>query len=192
MSVGAEDSIFGVGVGVEPRRRRRSWSASEKRRIVAETLEPGTSVSVVARRHDVNANQVFTWRRQMREGLLGGEEVSSGFVPVVVGARSLTCGAPVQRGQPGEPNGGSGPAAQPPAGRMEIALASGLIRSLVDRITLTPNDEGKLDIDLFGDLAGILSMAANKDRPLDKSDRQRSPSTALHGISNQAVLSWLI
>jgi transposase len=36
-----------------------------KRRIVAETLEPGSSVSIVARRHDVNANQLFKWRREM-------------------------------------------------------------------------------------------------------------------------------
>jgi transposase len=36
-----------------------------KRRIVAETLEPGASVSIVARRHDVNANQLFKWRREM-------------------------------------------------------------------------------------------------------------------------------
>ena len=41
------------------RRKRRQWSDAVKRRIVAETLEPGSSVSVVARRHDVNANQVF-------------------------------------------------------------------------------------------------------------------------------------
>jgi transposase len=33
--------------------------------IVAETLEPGSSVSIVARRHDVNANQLFLWRRQL-------------------------------------------------------------------------------------------------------------------------------
>lgn len=36
----------------------------ENRRIVAETFEPGASVSVVARRHDVNADMLFTWRRQ--------------------------------------------------------------------------------------------------------------------------------
>jgi transposase len=36
-----------------------------KRQIVAETLEPGSSVSIVARRHDVNANQLFLWRRQL-------------------------------------------------------------------------------------------------------------------------------
>ena len=50
------------------------------------------------------------------------------------------------------------------------AEAADLIRSLVDRITLTPNADGKLDIDLYGDLAGILTMATNKDRPLQKSD----------------------
>jgi transposase len=32
---------------------------------VSETLEPGSSVSIVARRHDVNANQVFKWRREL-------------------------------------------------------------------------------------------------------------------------------
>jgi DNA invertase Pin-like site-specific DNA recombinase len=37
--------------------------------------------------------------------------------------------------------------------------AADILRSLVDRITLTPNAQGKLDIDLFGDLAGILSLA---------------------------------
>lgn len=45
--------------------KRRQWPEVLKRRIVAETLEPGSSVSIVARRHDVNANQVFKWRREM-------------------------------------------------------------------------------------------------------------------------------
>ena len=44
---------------------RRQWPEALKRRIVAETLEPGSSVSIVARRHDVNANQVFKWRREV-------------------------------------------------------------------------------------------------------------------------------
>ncbi|TXL75228.1 recombinase family protein [Vineibacter terrae] len=39
--------------------------------------------------------------------------------------------------------------------------AAEIVRSLVEKITLTPNAEGKLDIDLYGDLAGILSLAAN-------------------------------
>ena len=50
------------------------------------------------------------------------------------------------------------------------AEAAEVIRSLVDRIIMTPNDNGQLEIDLHGDLAGILSMAANKDRPLEESD----------------------
>ena len=40
-------------------RRRRRWPEAMKRRIVAEVRESGASVSVVARRHDLNANQLF-------------------------------------------------------------------------------------------------------------------------------------
>ena len=49
---------------VSERRRRRSWTDAEKREIVAETEVPGASVSVVARRHDINANLLFKWKRQ--------------------------------------------------------------------------------------------------------------------------------
>ena len=40
----------------------RQFSADFNRRIVAETYAPGTSVSVVARRHDINTNRLFRWR----------------------------------------------------------------------------------------------------------------------------------
>ena len=43
----------------------------EKCRIVEQTLKPGASVARVALAHGVNANQVFSWRRQYRQGLLG-------------------------------------------------------------------------------------------------------------------------
>ncbi len=43
-------------------RSRRSWTVDEKRQIVEESLEPGASIAEVARRHDMNANQLFTWR----------------------------------------------------------------------------------------------------------------------------------
>lgn len=45
------------------RRSRRSWSRDAKRRIVDETFRPGASVADVARRHGLNANLVFNWRK---------------------------------------------------------------------------------------------------------------------------------
>jgi transposase len=45
--------------------RRRRWSTPLKRQIVSETQEPDASVSIVARRYDVNANQLLKWRREM-------------------------------------------------------------------------------------------------------------------------------
>jgi transposase len=53
---------------MEIRGRKRFRTKAERRQIVEETLKPGASVSRVARAHDVNANQVFHWRRQYREG----------------------------------------------------------------------------------------------------------------------------
>ncbi len=50
--------------------RRRRWTASEKLAMVRETYEPGMSVSLVARRHGVNPNQLFQWRRLERIGAL--------------------------------------------------------------------------------------------------------------------------
>ena len=41
-----------------------------KRAIVEETLQPGASVAQIARKHGINANQVFLWRKTYREGLL--------------------------------------------------------------------------------------------------------------------------
>ncbi|WP_438823111.1 IS3 family transposase [Methylobacterium frigidaeris] len=59
--------------------RRRHWTTEEKVRLVEETHLPGHSVSLVARRHGLNANQLFTWRRLMARGAFtaagAGEEV---------------------------------------------------------------------------------------------------------------------
>jgi transposase len=62
---------------------RRWRSVEEKRRIVEETLEAGMSVARVARRHAVNANQVFYWRKKYREGRLGKSR-SGNLLPVRV------------------------------------------------------------------------------------------------------------
>jgi len=66
--------------------KRRSWSEALKRQIVAETEEPGASVSIVARRHDVNANQLFQWRRELlpkeQSEVENGQMVPVEIVPV--------------------------------------------------------------------------------------------------------------
>ena len=59
------NGVSAKGVVDTNRGGRRAWSEALKRQIVAETLEPGSSVSIVARRHDVNANQLFKWRREL-------------------------------------------------------------------------------------------------------------------------------
>lgn len=56
-----------MGTTATGRRRNRSWPETLKREIVAASFAPGSSVSMVARHYDVNANQVFSWRRLYRD-----------------------------------------------------------------------------------------------------------------------------
>jgi transposase len=69
VSTSADDPVVTDSLG---RRTgpRRQHTLEEKRRIVEETHVKGASVSGVARRHEVNANQVFAWRQLYRQGLL--------------------------------------------------------------------------------------------------------------------------
>ena len=91
-------------------RRRRFWSSDEKRRMVAESLKPGASVAMVAQRNGVNANLLFTWRRQEAAGANGGAEPVK-LVPVTVAEAETASVASV--------------AAPEPIGRMEIVLFGG-------------------------------------------------------------------
>lgn len=50
--------------------RRRRWTPEEKRALLEEAEHPGSSVSAVARKYGVNPNQMFHWRKLMREGAL--------------------------------------------------------------------------------------------------------------------------
>mgnify|MGYP001791571105 CR=1 FL=1 len=52
-----------TGLSDRVKASRRSWPLEEKRRIVEEAFRPGTSVADVARRHGLNSNQVFNWRK---------------------------------------------------------------------------------------------------------------------------------
>lgn len=60
--------------------RRRRWSAAEKQRLVAATLEPGASVSAVAQQAGVHPSQLWGWRRQLRTA------APAGFAPVQIAA----------------------------------------------------------------------------------------------------------
>ena len=75
-----------VGTAKAKKRRR---TIKERRDIVEETLVPGASVARVARRHDVNANQVFYWRKLFREGRLG-ISMNPELLPVKVEAEPTT------------------------------------------------------------------------------------------------------
>lgn len=101
----------------ESKRRRRVRSEDEKRRIVGETFEPGASVSAVARRHGLNTNMLFTWRREMGRGVSALADDPVAFVPAVISAAPATASAP------------SSPSA---AGQMEIVFVGGE-RVIVDR-----------------------------------------------------------
>jgi transposase len=61
--------------------RRRRWPASEKLRIVEETLYDGESISAVARRNGVAPNLLYRWRKLMLEGgsiaVTGDDSVTS-------------------------------------------------------------------------------------------------------------------
>jgi transposase len=62
--------------------RRRRWSLQDKLQIVEETLQPGVTVTEVARRHGLAPSVVFTWRRLARKGRLG--DTGPSFMPVKI------------------------------------------------------------------------------------------------------------
>jgi transposase len=83
---------------VAKQKKRRVWSAEEKRLICGQARLPGVSVSQVARRYDVNANLVFTWLRDPRFADSDGEGAS--FLPVeIVGTPELAAGPSLGEGR---------------------------------------------------------------------------------------------
>src|SRR4051794_31949608 len=136
--------ITGVG-------RRRRWTDEEKARIVAESLDPATTSSAVARRYGLHASQLFVWRQQLHRGTssAAGTIAGPGFVPVLMA------------------EGGAPPAEA--AGRMGIALGPAVVRvgSDVDAAAL------RRGVDVGGDPAG--SRAPPADASLSRPGRATSP-----------------
>ena len=62
--------------------RRRAWTPDEKAAIVAESFDPSTSVSQIARNHGLTPTQLFTWRREARRDRGKSEDLT--FVPAIV------------------------------------------------------------------------------------------------------------
>ena len=80
-------SVGRVEVLAGPERRRR-WSWKEKAQIVAESLAPNAVASAIARRYGLHRNQLYAWRKELRqtanEVAEAGGPAPPGFVPVVV------------------------------------------------------------------------------------------------------------
>lgn len=115
MDTDAEQSVMDGSVSTRTRRRR---TVEEKLRIVLETLKPGVSVPVVARRHCINANQLFLWRAQYRRGELVARAESERPVTLV----PIQIQQPVSDEVEREVRRESGPE---PGGCMEIQFSGG-------------------------------------------------------------------
>jgi transposase len=84
--------------------RRRSWPASVKAEIVAESEREGETVCAVARRHGLTPQQLFAWRREARRRRVAVAGAASApvlaFVPVVSEAGTSPSTPPKTRGKP--------------------------------------------------------------------------------------------
>lgn len=123
------DLITGTG-------RRRRWSSDDKARILVESLRPGANISEVARRNGLSPQQLFGWRREVREpepasspmrkrgrpkkdrgSAPAPSEAPVHFAPILIGA------APAP---PSPPAGGNPPDCSPP-GRIEITIGDAAV-----------------------------------------------------------------
>jgi len=111
---GSLDALGQDGPINAPKKKQRRRTIKERRDIVEETLVPGASVARVARRHEVNANQVFYWRKLYRGGQLG-TTIATPLLPVKVKTARHTKMLPE-----------NGPLLS--SGTMEIKLSRGTLR----------------------------------------------------------------
>ena len=109
------------------RERRRRWTADQKREIAAESLQPGVSPVMVARRHGISSGLLYTWRQRLLCGALGAvADTKPRFVrvDVVAGPPQLEAATPAAP----ELAPPATPLVSPPAGpdgRIEIMLSGG-------------------------------------------------------------------
>ena len=78
-------------VELPARRQNRRHPLEWKRSVVEQTFEPGASVARVARvarDNNINANQVWAWRKLYAQGLLVEDAQTQTMLPVVVDVQS--------------------------------------------------------------------------------------------------------
>jgi transposase len=98
--------------------KRRFRTVEEKRRIVEEALQPGTSVARVARAHGLNANQLFAWRRLYQQGRL---EPKIGAPPALLAVRLSSATVT-------EAERSTAPTRRTPSGVIHVELPKGQLR----------------------------------------------------------------
>jgi transposase len=113
----------GVVEIITGRERRRRWSIEQKLRVVGETHEPGARVSQVAARHGVCESLVFSWRRQVREGILVSVDAPV-FLPVQMSEAASTV-SPIGPTHLDEKSSSSVTRPRSRAGLIEIELGDG-------------------------------------------------------------------
>jgi transposase len=111
----------GVVELVTGRERRRRWSIEDKLRLVAETHEPGAGVRSVAVQHGVCESLLFTWRRQVSDGVLVAPEMPMFMLVQMVGAGGTNLGLSHREPRGAPPS----PSVRPHPGLIEIDLGNG-------------------------------------------------------------------
>ena len=137
--------ITGVG-------RRRRWTSDEKARILVESLKPGANISDVARRNGLSPQQLFGWRREVREpdpaaphpspagkrgrpnairgGAPGPDKAPTHFAPIVIAAPAAPRPPPPTGGSPGTIEITIGDAVVRVRGQIDIALLAAVLRAV--------------------------------------------------------------
>jgi transposase len=110
-----------------PTTKRVHRSLELKRQMVEESLAPGASVAGVAQAHGVNANLLFNWRRQYRQGLLG---VGTGRTPGLLAVRvaEAPCAPDLGAGGRAEVRRTGTETPRTPSGTIQIELPKGRVR----------------------------------------------------------------
>jgi transposase len=118
--------------------KRRYRTKRERCLIVEESFVPGASVARVARAHEVNANQVHTWRKLYRQGLLDDPTASATLLPVRLRDENPEMSVRRARSPQGQRAGAPCGAIEIEAGRVRVRIAGAAdpatLRVLLERL----------------------------------------------------------